>query len=45
MENMKTGEGKRRYQFQILRARSKIREAKYIEAYDILGGILLDMEK
>ena len=35
---------KKRYQFKIMRARSLLREAKYIEAYDVLGLILKDME-
>lgn len=36
---------KKLYQSKILQARRKLREGKIIDAYDILGDILGDMEK
>jgi len=37
-------ENKKRYQPRIMMARNELREGKVIEAYDILGEILKDME-
>lgn len=37
-------ENKKRYIHKVLNARRLLREAKVIEAYDVLGEILKDME-
>lgn len=37
-------ENKKRYQAKIINARARLKEGKVIEAYDILGEILTDME-